>query len=78
MMQVTTRAHRAHTPCAAACMPCQTMAALCMSVMLSGSSQDEYKYGDHIEDPDQDENNVLLEVTLELSTPAVLHVYVHS
>ena len=46
-------------------------------IMLSRSSQDEYKDGDQIEnqDQDQDENNVLLEVTLELSSPAVLHVY---
>ena len=45
-------------------------------IMLSRSSQDEYKDGDQIEDQDQDqdENNVL-EVTLELSSPAVLHVY---
>ena len=43
----------------------------------NASRQDEYKDGDQIEDRDQDEdeNNVLLEVTLELSSPAVLHVY---
>ena len=46
-------------------------------IMLSRSRQDEYKDGDQIEDQDQnqDENNVLLEVTLELSSAAVLHVY---
>ena len=43
-------------------------------IMLSRSSQDEYKDGED-QDQDQDENNALLEVTLELSSPAVLHVY---
>ena len=50
----------------------------CTSIrMLSGSSQNEYKDGDQIKDQTQaqDENNVLLEATLELSSPAVLHVY---
>ena len=47
-------------------------------IMLSRSSQDEYKDGGQIQDQDQDqdENNVLLEVTLELSSPSVLHVYI--
>ena len=76
-----TRAHRAHTLRAAACMPCQTIYGHgslheCTSIiMLSGSRQDEYKDEDQIEDQDQDENNVLLEVTSELNRPAVLHVY---